>query len=134
DLQPRAYFDHEGKEHSLLVNKQFIINSRKRTRLIICPYHAKKRRSYFGEKVKSTSSSSIRNIILCSPLPSLNPYYVKTSTMKGNFPKCSLSHIDTMYPNVKLSLMSDDRSKKLVLGTKTMDVLIKPSIRIDHNE
>ncbi|PHZ07477.1 uncharacterized protein RHIMIDRAFT_242584 [Rhizopus microsporus ATCC 52813] len=39
-----------------------------------------------------------------------------------------------MYPNVKLSLMSDDRSKKLVLGTKTMDVLIKPSIRIDHNE
>jgi hypothetical protein len=77
-------------------------------------------------------------LVLCGEiygrLPSLDAHYEKTSTTKGNFPQCSLPHIDTRYPNVELCLMNVDRSQKLVLGTKTMNVLITSSIRIDCNE
>ncbi|KAI9365092.1 hypothetical protein BD770DRAFT_300873, partial [Pilaira anomala] len=77
-------------------------------------------------------------LVLCGEiygrLPSLDAHYEKTSTTKGNFPQSSLSHIDTRYPNIELCLMNVDRSQKLVLGTKTMNVLITSSIRIDCNE
>ncbi|KAG1442115.1 hypothetical protein G6F56_011200 [Rhizopus delemar] len=77
-------------------------------------------------------------LVLCGEiygrLPSLDAHYEKTSTTKGNFPQCSLPHSDTRYPNVELYLMNVDRSQKLVLGTKTMNVLITSSIRIDCNE
>ncbi|KAG1042607.1 hypothetical protein G6F43_011860 [Rhizopus delemar] len=67
-------------------------------------------------------------------LPSLDAHYKKTSTTKGNFSQCSLPHIDTRYPNVELCLMNVGRSQELVLGIKTMNVLIISSLRIDCNE
>ncbi|KAG2201673.1 hypothetical protein INT47_003899 [Mucor saturninus] len=77
-------------------------------------------------------------LVLCGEiygrLPTLDAHHEKTSITKGNCPQSSLPHVDTRYPNVELCLMYVDNSQKLVLGTKTMNVLITSSIRIDCNE
>ncbi|KAG2207969.1 hypothetical protein INT47_010953 [Mucor saturninus] len=69
-----------------------------------------------------------------SRLPSLDAHYEKTSKSKGNIPQSSLPHTDTRYQNVELCLIDDDNAKKLVLGTKTMNVLITSSIRLESNQ
>ncbi|KAI7903286.1 uncharacterized protein BX663DRAFT_434041 [Cokeromyces recurvatus] len=142
DLKPVAYIDHEGKEHSLLAASKVIDSltssqkkkerKRKNSRYSL-PLHQKKKRNNFGEEIETNPSPSIRNVIY-SRLPSLDAHYEKTSTTKGNFSQCSLPYIDTRYLNVELCLMNADRSQKLVLGTKTMNVLITSSIRIDCDE
>ncbi|KAI7895220.1 uncharacterized protein EV154DRAFT_559636 [Mucor mucedo] len=77
-------------------------------------------------------------LVLCGEiygrLPTLDAHHERTSITKGNLPQSSLPHADTKYPNVELCLMNVDNSQKLVLGTKTMNVLITSSIRIDCNE
>ncbi|KAI8090869.1 hypothetical protein BDF21DRAFT_312860, partial [Thamnidium elegans] len=70
-----------------------------------------------------------------SRLPSLDAHYEKTSSTKGNIPQSSLPHTDTRYQNVELCLIDNitmAEPMKLVLGTKTMNVLIISSIRLEN--
>ncbi|KAI7900234.1 uncharacterized protein BX663DRAFT_439782 [Cokeromyces recurvatus] len=79
-----------------------------------------------------------------SRLPSLDAQYEKTSSIKnGNIPQSSLPHVHSRYENIKVVLMDYDntkkkkkkkKKKKLVLGTKTMNLLLTSSIRPDNNE
>lgn len=69
-----------------------------------------------------------------SRLPSLDAHYEKTSASKGNIPQSSLPHVNTRYQNIELCLIVNDNAKKLVLGTKTMNVLFTSSMRLDINQ
>ncbi|CEP13964.1 hypothetical protein [Parasitella parasitica] len=69
-----------------------------------------------------------------SRLPSLDAHYEKTSSTKRDISQSSLPHIDTRYQNVELCLIQNDNAKKLVLGTKTMNVLKTSSIRLESNQ
>ncbi|KAI7866008.1 hypothetical protein BDF14DRAFT_1698109, partial [Spinellus fusiger] len=130
DLKPVAYIDHQGKEHSLLAASKVIdslISSQKIENQPLFLAITPKKRNHSGEEIETNLSPLIRNVVLD------NPYKNLLSKAK-QLPQSSLPHIDTRYPNMETCLMNIDTSQKLVLGTKTMNVLITSSIRIDCNE
>ncbi|CEG84520.1 hypothetical protein RMATCC62417_18311 [Rhizopus microsporus] len=65
-------------------------------------------------------------------LPSTDVHYERTALKRNEAPLTSLPGINTRYEYVELVILKNsDNSNKLVLGTKTMNVLITSSIRID---
>lgn len=84
--------------------------------------------------VEGTKSLLILGGAIYSRFPSLDAHYEKTPSTKGNIPQSSLPHTDTRYQNTGLCLIDEDHAKKLVLGTKTMNILFTSSTRPESNQ
>ncbi|KAI8640913.1 hypothetical protein BD408DRAFT_389773 [Parasitella parasitica] len=69
-----------------------------------------------------------------SRYPTLDAHHEQTKIKRNQSLNTTLPHPTTKYPNVELFIVEKDNSHKLELGTKTMNVLITSSIRIDKNQ
>ncbi|KAI9499587.1 hypothetical protein BDB00DRAFT_794584 [Zychaea mexicana] len=69
-----------------------------------------------------------------SRYPTLDAHHEQTKIKRYQPLNTTLPHPTTKYPNVELFIVEKDNSHKLELGTKTMNVLITSSIRIDKNQ
>ncbi|KAG1135682.1 hypothetical protein G6F37_012610 [Rhizopus arrhizus] len=69
-----------------------------------------------------------------SRYPTLDAHHEQTKIKRYQSLNITLPHPTTKYPNVELFIVEKDNSLKLELDTKTMNVLITSSIRIDKNQ
>lgn len=69
-----------------------------------------------------------------SRYPTLDAHYEQTKVERNQSLNTTLPHPTTKYPNVELFIVEKDNIHKLELDTKTINVLITSSIRIDKNQ
>ncbi|SAM02204.1 hypothetical protein [Absidia glauca] len=61
-------------------------------------------------------------------------HHEQTKIKRHQYLNTTLPHTTTKYPNMELFIVEKDNSHKLELGTKTMNVIITSSIRIDKSQ